>query len=252
MHPPVSEPGLTRLEPGGEDPTRQPVDLKAELLSIVSHELRNPLHTILMAAGTLLDIPLDDAERRRHLEIIYRSAGLMTRLLDDLLEVARLEAGHLPVSIACEDPGPMLEECCDALRMRAASAEVLLLLELTPELPMVLADRARVAQVLENLVGNAIKFTAPNGTVRVRAQPDGDHVRIAVADSGIGIAASDLPYIFDRFWQANRASRAGAGLGLAIVKGIVEAHAGRIWVESEEGKGSTFSFTLPAIAPRAD
>jgi signal transduction histidine kinase len=110
-------------------------------------------------------------------------------------------------------------------------------------------DRPRILQVLSNLIGNAIKFTPAGGAITVRADLGGREARFSVTDSGSGIAADELPHIFERFWQARKAARTGAGLGLAIAKGIVEAHRGRIWVESVPGKGSTFFFTLPLGDP---
>jgi len=119
------------------------------------------------------------------------------------------------------------------------------------DLPDVWADRDRLEQVFENLVGNAVKFTPRGGTIVVGATPRAGEVLFWVADTGAGIASGDLPHVFERFWQARRPGRRGAGLGLPIVKGIVEAHDGRIWVESTPGRGSTFFFTIPS-APRAE
>jgi signal transduction histidine kinase len=119
------------------------------------------------------------------------------------------------------------------------------------DIPEVWADLDRLLQVFENLVGNAVKFTEPGGRITVGAARRGDDVLFWVADTGAGIAAEDLPHLFDRFWQARKATRRGAGLGLPIVKGIVEAHGGRIWVESTLGRGSTFFFTIPTM-PRAE
>jgi signal transduction histidine kinase len=118
------------------------------------------------------------------------------------------------------------------------------------DLPEVWADPDRLHQVFENLIGNAVKFTAPGGLITVGASPGEGEVVTWVADTGVGIAAESLPYVFDRFWQEARANRQGAGLGLAIVKGIVAAHGGRVWVESTLGRGSAFYFTIPTAAAR--
>jgi signal transduction histidine kinase len=121
-------------------------------------------------------------------------------------------------------------------------------LDVRPDLPAAWADRDRLLQVFENLIGNAVKFTPAGGDVTVGAAPRGDEVLFWVCDSGSGIDAEDLPHVFDRFWQSSSARRHGAGLGLAIVKGLVEAHGGRVWADSAPGRGSTFFFTIPAAS----
>jgi signal transduction histidine kinase len=142
----------------------------------------------------------------------------------------------------------LLAESADSLRPLAAAAALELRLETSSSLPRVSADRHRMHQVLSNLIGNAIKFTPRGGTITLRGDVVADELRVAVADSGSGIPAEQLPHIFGQFWQGARTDRRGIGLGLAIAKGIVEAHRGRIWVESTLGNGSTFYFTLPLIA----
>lgn len=225
------------------------VEARDELASIVSHDLRNPINTILVAAS-LLDRTGATDQQRRHLEIIRRAGGTMVTLIEDLLDASRIESGRLKVSVTNESIASIVDEACEAFRARAAEVPIALVTAMAPQLPPVLADRSRVAQVLANLLGNALKFTPAGGQISVGAQRDDQCVRVSVADTGVGIAAGNLPHVFDRFWQAKRASRAGAGLGLAIVKGIVESHGGRIWVDSREGQGSTFHFTLPiAVAP---
>lgn len=168
----------------------------------------------------------------------------MHSLIEDLLEVTRAEAGQLS-----SQPGPLpaaqvLTDAVEAQAALAAAASIELRLDLPSEVPAVWADRHRVLQIFENLLGNAIKFTKPEGVITVGAKPDKHEVLFWVRDTGSGIAADELPHLFDRFWQG-RTARGGAGLGLPIVKGIVEGHGGRIWVESTPGQGSTFSFTLP-------
>jgi signal transduction histidine kinase len=133
----------------------------------------------------------------------------------------------------------------EQFRLQAAERGIELAVAMPEALPPAHADAARVAQVLSNLTGNALKFTPQGGRVRLSATVAGDQIVVAVADTGIGIAAENVAHVFDRFWQAKRASRASAGLGLAIAKSIVEAHGGHIWVESTEGRGTTFQFTLP-------
>ena len=140
----------------------------------------------------------------------------------------------------------VLDEACSSLRPLAAEKGIELVCAVGDGCPPVNADRDRLLQVLSNLVGNAIKFTAEGGRITLRTEPMSREVRFVVADTGMGIVPEHLPHLFDRFWQANRAHRQGAGLGLAIAKGIVEAHGGRILVESTPGQGTTFFFTIPA------
>ncbi len=169
----------------------------------------------------------------------------MNRLIQDLLDVARMEAGQLSVTRAPLAAAGLLVEAVDMQRPLASSSSVELRLDLERDLPEVIADRDRLLQVFENLIGNAIKFTQAGGRITVGAAPRNDELVFWVADTGCGMAPESLPHVFDRFWQATRADRQGAGLGLPITKGIVEAHGGRIWVESALGRGSTFFFTIP-------
>jgi signal transduction histidine kinase len=223
------------------------VKLRDEVTSIVSHDLRNPVHTVRMASSLLLD--LDDAleppARRKNLTAIHRSALNMSRMLDDLLDIAKAEAGGLAIEAAPTDIGVIINTTLEAFRLQAVECGIDLTAAIPDDLPRVRADAARVAQVLSNLAGNALKFTPKGGAVRLSAAVSDGEIIVSVADTGIGIAPENLSRVFDRFWQAKRASQASAGLGLAIAKNIVEAHGGRIWVESTEGRGTTFRFTLP-------
>jgi signal transduction histidine kinase len=168
----------------------------------------------------------------------------MTTLIHDLVEVVALEAGTRDMQAHRLEPAKAIRSVAEMYLGLAAEKGVAV--EVPPcEVPDVRADRARVLQVLSNLVGNALKFTPAGGTVTVTAEAAGESVAFHVADTGEGIAPEHLPRLFDRFWQAERGDRKGLGLGLAIAKGIVEAHGGRIWAESVPGQGSTFSFTLP-------
>jgi signal transduction histidine kinase len=226
---------------------QQAVRARDEVTSIVSHDLRNPVHTVAMAVSLLLEAGdrMDDAARRRSLLAIQRSSRSMARLLDDLLDVATFEAGRLAIQAAPTDVAPIVRAMTEEFRLQAQEKGIALSAEVPDTLPPAMADGARVGQVLSNLCGNALKFTASGGTVRLIAECGEDHLTITVADSGIGIAPEHIEHVFDRFWQAKRASRGSAGLGLAIAKRIVEAHGGRIWAESSEGHGSRFRFTLP-------
>jgi signal transduction histidine kinase len=227
---------------------------RQDLLAVVSHDLRNPLGSILMSIALLLELPEseDRGSSRKHLQRIERGAQRMNRLIQDLLDTASIEGGHLSVAPDRLGIAALVGEALEALQSIAESKSLRLKGELPTELPAICADTSRLQQVLANLLGNAIKFTPAGGTVTVRAQPSGDMVTFSVTDTGSGIAKSDLPHVFDRFWQATRTARLGTGLGLFIAKGIVEAHGGTIWVESKLGEGSTFFFTLPVAPPGLD
>jgi PAS domain S-box-containing protein len=228
------------------------VSTRDEVLSIVAHDLRNPLGRILMGTDLLLEISPDrDESERRQLEILRRAADGMNRLIQDLLEVTRIESGRgLTINSERYLVGPLLVDACEMFQHPAE--EKGLRLECVPpeEELSVRADRDRFLQVMGNLIGNALKFTDEGG-ITVRAERMGEGVRVSVSDTGPGIPEEDRVHLFERFWQARQARRGGAGLGLAISKGIVEAHGGRIWVESDVGHGTTFYFTLPAAVESA-
>jgi PAS domain S-box-containing protein len=221
------------------------VRARDQVLSYVAHDLRSPLGGISLMAGLLLRHPSGEAERRRSLEAIVQAAGQMDRLIQDLLDAGRIEGGRLRLDAEPLAVEPVVREAMLVLERAAAEAGVRLSAELPADLPLVLADRGRLLQVLANLVENAIRFTPRGGRITLRAAAAETEVTFAVADTGPGIAPEDLPHLFDRFWQAQRTGRGGAGLGLAIARGIVEEHGGRIWAESRAGAGSTFCFTLP-------
>lgn len=236
--------------------SEQAVRARDEVVAVVSHDLKNPLSTIQLSADFMLEIVPDTPDRateRQQFQVIRRSAARATRLIGDLLDVARLEAGKLPVDPTPQPAAALLGETVEALRPQADAKPLTLRCELPDALPAVLADHERTLQVLVNLAGNAVKFTPAGGEVVLRAAlvpgdaPDaGAAVRFAVTDTGPGIPPDEQAHLFDRFWQARRTAKLGTGLGLVIAKGIVEAHGGRVWVESAVGKGTTFYFTLPA------
>ena len=219
-----------------------------QMLGVVAHDLRNPLSTMLMASTLLAETLEAASPAQRQVAMLHRAGERMNRLIQDLLDVKRMESGHLSVDTCPLHAATLLAESADSLRPLAAAAALELRLEAPPGLPRVSADRHRMHQVLSNLIGNAIKFTPRGGTITLRGDVVADELRVAVADSGPGIPAEQLPHIFGQFWQGARTDRRGIGLGLAIAKGIVEAHRGRIWVESTLGNGSTFYFTLPLMA----
>jgi PAS domain S-box-containing protein len=226
---------------------QQATRARDEMLAVVAHDLRNPLNTMSMSASLLLEsvTASERAIEHKQLTIMRRAAERMSRLIQDLLDVKRIEQGRLSVDPRPEVLATMIRDAVEILRPLAAAQALTLESEIPDELPRVLADPARIQQVLSNLVGNAIKFTPRGGSITLRARPDGSEVCITVIDTGSGIPADQLPHIFGRFWQGKRTDKRGIGLGLAIARGIVEAHQGRIWVESRVGEGSAFYFTVP-------
>jgi PAS domain S-box-containing protein len=219
------------------------------VLALVSHDLRNPLSIILMQTALALADATEKGrcdEFAKPFETIRRAAQRMSRLIQDLLDVVSIEAERFAVERSRQAVGPLLREALEASQTQAASKSLRLESDLSAGASLAVdCDRDRVLQVLANLLGNAIKFTPAGGAIRVRVEQFGHEARFSVADTGAGILASDLPHVFDRFWQAQKTARFGTGLGLSIAKGIVEAHGGRVWAESRVGAGSTFSFTLP-------
>ena len=238
---------------------QESVRAREDLLAIVSHDLRNPLGVVLASSALLLksslppEPPGKEGRARRQIEAIERAGNRMNRLIRDLLDFAAIQAGHLSVSSHAREVGTLIREVLDALEPLAATKSIKLV-DGTPQSAglTISCDHDRVIQLFSNIVGNAVKFTPEGGTVTLRAEPDDAMVRFAVADTGPGIALEELPYVFDRYYQARRRNRDGIGLGLSIARGIVEAHGGRIWVESPTAAGqggragATFFFTLPA------
>jgi PAS domain S-box-containing protein len=225
----------------------QATQLRDEVLRVVAHDLRNPLSVILMqsAAAPRRGGPEPERRNQRSNENIQRAATRMKRLIQDLLDVTLIEARQLRVDRMRVPARQLLLEAVEAQRSLATSASLDMQLDLDCELPDIWGDPHRLLQVFENLIGNAIKFTPAGGQITISATPGERDVEFRVADTGGGIAASDLPHVFDRFWQARKGAHGGAGLGLPITRGIVEAHDGRIWVESTLGRGTTLSFTIP-------
>lgn len=233
-----------RLFRAAQDATRA----RDDLVAIVSHDLRNPVHTIHMAASFLLDIaPANDrrVQARRQLEVIQRSATRANRLIQDLLDVARIQAGGLAVDPVPVDVKSLLNEAVESATPLASAAQLAVSCSAPGEPITVASDRERILQVFANLIGNAIKFTPKGGQIQLLACLEQNEVRFTVADTGPGIPPEHLDHVFDRYWQAKSTAKLGAGLGLSIAKGIVEAHGGRIWVESPEKSGAQFNFTLP-------
>ena len=222
---------------------------REEVLAVVAHDLRNPVSTIGMAAEFLLEEIVSDVPERRmerkSLGIIARCADQMERLIRDLLDVSAIEAGKLSVELSPLGVDLIVNDALELLRPIASSRRIDLVANLPQALPRVAADRERILQVFSNLGGNALKFTAEGGRVEIAARAADASVELSVRDNGPGIPQVDLPHIFDRFWQQKKTARMGIGLGLAIVKAIIAAHGGDIRAESEPGRGSCFTFTLP-------
>ena len=220
-----------------------------DMIGIVSHDLRNPVNAVKMLTGVMLDRqglePLS-TEMGNYASVIRQAAEQMDELIQDLLDVTRVEAGRLAVTLKNENTEEMLSDILRTLAPVAAEKQIALRLNAPDDLPHVLADRDRFSQAVSNLVGNAVKFSQPGGEITVRVAVLDKELLFSVSDKGNGMTPEQLSHAFDRFWQSSRTDRQGAGLGLAITKGIVDAHGGRIWAESSPGAGSTFYFTLPA------
>jgi PAS domain S-box-containing protein len=228
---------------------RRAIQARDEVLGIVAHDLRNPLNSLVLQAQ-LFRRRGSEPERRsqKPTEAIVHAAMRMSRIISDLLDVTRLDAGHFAIEREAVPAAQIVAEVVELERLLVASRSLELRLDLAENLPEISADKHRICQVFENLVGNATRFTT-RGSITIGAKPGPNEVLFSVADTGGGIPPDQVPHLFERFWQAPTATRGGAGLGLAIVKGIVEAHGGRVWVESRLGTGSTFFFTLPVARP---
>jgi PAS domain S-box-containing protein len=219
---------------------------REETLGIVSHDLRNPLNTIQLSAQMLLDIADDRRSSNvKALEIIARATRQMGSIIEDLLDLASIDSGRFVVERTNNDAASLASEAIAILQPIADQKKIQLTIEAEANLPAVECDTSKVLRVLSNLIGNAIKFSFENSDVVVRVWRSGEQVCFSVCDSGPGIREEQLSRVFDRYWQASDGDRRGIGLGLAIVKGIVEAHGGKMEVESELGRGTTFSFMLP-------
>ncbi len=227
---------------------RRAVRQREDVVSIVSHDLQNPLSVTIAAAEILLDLSLDEQERRRQAEMIHRSGKRMQGLIGDLLDASRIEAGIFVVRPSKEDLVMLLDEAVSLFEMRASSRSINLSVENT-EPVVARVDRDRVIQAVSNLLDNAIRLTPEGGSVTASSTYDGSWVRVSVTDSGPGVAPDVGGRIFDRFSQGGKRDGGSAGLGLAIVKGVASAHGGSAEVDSTLGKGSTFTLKLPVDGP---
>ncbi len=225
---------------------QQAVKTREDVLAIVSHDLKNPVATIGLVAHLLRQLELIDASKLSKLaDTIQRSVDKMQVLIAELLDFDRIQSGSFAVHTCAMDVSRLAMPVIESFKLLADDKRLTVEMDLPAGLPDVRVDTYRIGQVISNLLGNAIKFTPQGGTIRVSAHQQENEVVVSVADTGPGISVEHLPKIFDWFWQAQGTKHMGSGLGLSIAKGIVEAHGGRIWVESELGKGSLFSFSLP-------
>jgi two-component system, NtrC family, sensor histidine kinase KinB len=227
--------------------------LKSDMVSTVSHELKTPLTSIQMAVHLLLEEAVGPLSPKQ-VELLLaarQDADRLLAMINDLMDLTRIEQGRFTLDLHDADPAALVAEAIERFEPAARDAHVSLGADVAPGLPAVRVDRERVAHVFDNLVGNALAHTGKGGTVRLSAEPDGDGVRFAVADTGEGIPAEYLPRVFERFFRVPGSRRRSAGLGLAIAREIVSSHGGRIEVSSRPGEGATFTFTLPA-APQGD
>lgn len=229
------------------DDAREAADAREEVLKIVSHDLRNPLSTIGMAAELILETE-DHTAQARGVNIIRRSSERMNRMVQDLLDVAKLETGRLGIEAEETSVGSLIDESVEMLGPLAAEKGITLSAVVASDLPVIYVDRGRILQVMSNLIGNAIKFTPDGGQITLHARQERDAVRFAVTDTGPGITPEQMQRIFGRFWQARPSDRRGLGLGLTIAKSIVEAHGGHIGADSRPGEGTEFWFTIPVAS----
>ena len=227
--------------------SQEAIRLREQVLAIVSHDLRNPLSVVTMAATAIVRRAreLGEARLMRRAESVERSASRMERLIADLLDMASIEAGRLKVELSPQLVEGLVREAIEFQLPIASEHGIELAAEMDVGGAQVDGDRERILEVFSNLLGNALKFGRRGDRITVRARRVGGEVRVSVADNGPGIPAAEQPHIFEAYWSAERNGQKGTGLGLFITKGIIEAHHGRLWVESEPGRGSEFVFTLP-------
>jgi hypothetical protein len=226
------------------------IDLKNKLLGMAAHDLRHPLNLFNMYLHILLDARSGEMsdEQLNYLKKMDKTCERMRSLIDALLDISAIEAGYLKLKAQSMDISKCLSEFCEAKEPFVIRRFIRLELDLEPGLPDIILDKERIEQVLDNLLSNALKFSHPDSTITFRAQLAEGEVRISCCDQGIGIPERDLPKMFTEFGRAGLrppSGEKGSGLGLAICKRIVEAHGGRIWIESMLGKGTTVTFALP-------
>jgi signal transduction histidine kinase len=223
-------------------------DARQDVLAIVAHDLRNPLNVVSNAAQLFMEMDRPDS-RRRLLDTMQRAVTRMNRLIEDLLDVARMDAGRFTLHLDDVSVNTLLENTAEMFDHAGREKGISLTIEPCGCDVLVKADAERVLQAIGNLVGNALKFAGRDGSVSIRCNAMRDQAVLSVTDTGRGIPPEKLQHLFDPFWQ-ERDDRRGVGLGLTIARGIIEAHGGQIWAESEVGIGSTFYCSLPVIPAR--
>jgi signal transduction histidine kinase len=223
----------------------QAIAARDDMLAVVSHDLRNPVNRVRLAAELLLETDVVAPQARRTVDMVIRAADEMNRLIGDLLDVARIESGTLSIQPAPIDLEALLQRIDESHAPGAHQRGLVWRVESPPTPATLHADQDRLLQALGNLVGNATKFTPEGGQIRIDAVPADTTVRLGVHDNGPGMDENQLAHVFDRFWQGRSGDRRGAGLGLAIARGIAQAHSGRLWLESEPGRGTSAWLELP-------
>lgn len=246
---------LTTIEPGASliilqdlSHVRRLETIRREFISNISHELRTPLAAVKAVVDTLRDGALKDPPVAQHFsDRLDDEIDALTQMVEELLELSSIESGRVPIRLIPTTLENIILPSVERLQLQADRAQLDVEVDIPADVPLVLGDLARLHQVVVNLLHNAIKFTPPGGKVSISAKAGEGEVVIAVSDTGVGIPGDVLPRIFERFYKEDRArSGSGTGLGLAIAKHVVQAHGGRIWAESTEGKGSTFYIALLA------
>lgn len=228
---------------------RQLEKIRQDFVANVSHELRTPVSSIKGYAETLLEGALEDKKNAKEfLKIIHSDSDRLARLIDDLLDLSKIESGRLRMGLKPCATRPIVERVVSGLSRQVADKSIAITIDMPKDLSKIMADEARIAQVLLNLIDNAVKYTPREGKITISAKEKNVFVQIDVSDTGVGIPEKVLPRIFERFYRVDKArSRelGGTGLGLSIVKHIIQAHNGEVFVQSVEGQGSTFTFTIP-------
>ncbi|MCS7286966.1 MAG: GAF domain-containing sensor histidine kinase [Anaerolineae bacterium] len=219
---------------------------QSDFISDLVHELRTPLTAIMGYSQLMLSHEFDPATKRRFLETIHREAARLSSLVNDFLDLVRLESGRAKINKKPVQLRQLLEECVAILRPQADSRRIKVKLTVPPLLPLVPADEDRLRRVVINLLSNAIKFNRDEGSVEIKVEMAEGEVRVSVSDTGVGISPEEIPHIFEKFYRGRAEGEVpGSGLGLSIARQIVEAHGGKIWVESTLDQGSTFTFSIP-------